>query len=127
MYQNQFVVQWTQTVWDVLGKMQPFIKAQIKQNFKASRHWPSLGGSTSDFPHKWPVTRKMFPLYDAIRKQDNTVLMAIVIAVGAGDLWPPLLTWINFNRGMDMKSHAQYSVDEITYLFRNFNGATVEV
>ena len=34
---------------------QPFIQAQIKENIKASRHWP-LG----------PVTRKMFPFDDVI-------------------------------------------------------------
>ena len=37
---------------------QPCIKAQIKENFKAPRHWPS--------PHKWPVTRKMFLFDDVI-------------------------------------------------------------
>ena len=36
---------------------QPFIEAQIKENTKAPRHWP---------PHKWPVTRKMFPFDNVI-------------------------------------------------------------
>ena len=43
----------------------------IKQNIKAPRHWPlrrkSTGGFPYDeFPHKGPVTRKMFPFDDAI-------------------------------------------------------------
>ena len=37
---------------------QPFIRAQIKVDIKAPRHWPCVGYS----PHKWPVTRKMFHL-----------------------------------------------------------------
>ena len=27
---------------------QPFIQAQIKENIKAPRHWPSLGENTGD-------------------------------------------------------------------------------
>ena len=41
---------------------QPFIRAQIKENIKAPRHWPLCGNS----PHKWPVMRKMFPFDDVI-------------------------------------------------------------
>ena len=50
---------------------QPFIRAQIKENIKAPRHWPLCGEFTGDrwgihrwsmnSPHKWLVTRKMFP------------------------------------------------------------------
>ena len=34
------------------------------------RHWPWWGKSpvTGEFPHKWPVTRKMFPFDDVIKK-----------------------------------------------------------
>ena len=41
---------------------QPFIPTQIKEDIKAPRHWPLCGES----PHKWPVTRKMFPFDDVI-------------------------------------------------------------
>ena len=43
-------------------------------------------------------------------------------------LWPLLLTWINFNPSMDICKYIHYKLyDEITYPFLNFNGATVEV
>ena len=51
-------------------------KAQIKENIKAPRHWPSWGEFTghrwipltmaSDAEHKGPVLRKMFPFDDVI-------------------------------------------------------------
>ena len=34
-----------------------------QRNIKALRHWPLCGEFT---PHKWPVTRKMFPFDDVI-------------------------------------------------------------
>ena len=48
--------------------------AQIKVNIKAPRHWLLCGEFTGDrihrgpvnSPHKWPVTRKMFPFDDVI-------------------------------------------------------------
>ena len=43
---------------------QPFIQTQIKENIKAPRHWPFFWGirrGPVNSPHKWPVTRKMFP------------------------------------------------------------------
>ena len=43
----------------------PFSRAQFKKkNIKAPRHWPF--GEPVNSPHKWPVTRKMFPLDDII-------------------------------------------------------------
>ena len=45
---------------------QPFIRAHIKRNTKAPRHWPLCGEFTGD-PHKWPVTRKMFPFDDVLQ------------------------------------------------------------
>ena len=45
---------------------QPFIKAQIKENIKAPRHWPLCGEFTGDSPHKGPVTWKLFPFDDVI-------------------------------------------------------------
>ena len=47
---------------------QPFIRAQIKENIKAPRHWPLCGIHRwpVNFPHKWPVTRKIFPFDDVI-------------------------------------------------------------
>ena len=41
---------------------QPLIPAQIKETIKAPCHWPL---SPVNSPHKWPVTRKMFP-FDVI-------------------------------------------------------------
>ena len=46
--------------------IQPFVRVQIKENIKVSRHWlfegnpPVTGGS----PHKGPVTRKIFTFDD---------------------------------------------------------------
>ena len=37
----------------------------MKENIKAPRHWP-LCGEPVIFPHKWPVTRQMFPFDDVI-------------------------------------------------------------
>ena len=46
---------------------QTFIQAQIKENIKVPRHWPLCGELTRmNSPHKWPVTRKMFPFDDVI-------------------------------------------------------------
>ena len=55
---------------------QPFIRARIKENIKDPRHWPLCGEFTGDrwiprrgpvnSPHKWPVTRKLFPFDDVI-------------------------------------------------------------
>ena len=48
--------------------IQQFIQAQIKENIKASRHWPLCGNSpvTGGFPAQGPVSRKMFPFDDVI-------------------------------------------------------------
>ena len=50
-----------------------FVLAQIKENIKASRHWPLGGGGGGGIhrwpvnsPHKGPVTWKMFPFDDVI-------------------------------------------------------------
>ena len=47
---------------------QPFIQTQIEANIKAPRQWPLCGEftGTAEFPHKGPVTRKMFPFDDVI-------------------------------------------------------------
>ena len=36
-------------------------QAQIKESIKALPHWPGIHRSPVNFPHKGPVTRKMFP------------------------------------------------------------------
>ena len=50
-----------------------FFQAQIKENIKAPRHWLCAGNSpvTGEFPHKWPVTRKMFPFDGVIMIYHN--------------------------------------------------------
>ena len=47
---------------------QTFIQTQIEENIKALRHWPLRGihWGPVNSPHKWPVTRKMFPFDDVI-------------------------------------------------------------
>ena len=52
---------------------QPFTQTQIKQNFKAPRHWSLCGEFIGhrrpvNSPHKWPVTGKIFPFDDVIMK-----------------------------------------------------------
>ena len=50
---------------------QPFIRAQIKENIKAPRHWPFFRGihrGPVNSPHKGPVTRKMFSFDDVIMR-----------------------------------------------------------
>ena len=46
---------------------------------------------------------------------------------GSNNLWPILLTWINFNPSMNSNHMLSKVWDEITYPFLNFNGCTVEV
>ena len=61
-------------------------------------------------PHKWPVTRKMFPFDDVIMTRRPFYYHGIIL----------ILTWIGY--------HMPNKVwDEITYPFQNYNGATVKV
>ena len=49
--------------------IQPFIRAQIKENIKAPRHWPLCGDFTGDrriHRTKGPVKQEMFPFSDVI-------------------------------------------------------------
>ena len=39
---------------------EPFVQVQMKENFKAPRHWPLCG----EFLAQKPVTRKIFPIND---------------------------------------------------------------
>ena len=70
---------------------QPFIQAQIKENIKALRHWPLCGEIHRwqvNSPHKWPVTRKMFPSdavimdrhYDVINYVHFSLYLTLMIA-----------------------------------------------
>ena len=61
-------------------------------------------------PHKWPVTRKMFPFDDVIMTRRPFYYHGIIL----------ILTWIGYH----MPSKVW---DEITYPFQNYNGATVKV
>ena len=45
---------------------QPFIQAQIKENIKAPAFVWGIYRCPVNSPHKWPVTRKMFPFDDII-------------------------------------------------------------
>ena len=59
---------------------QSFIQTQIKENIKAPRRVVGLCAGNSPlslaFPHKGPVTRKMFPFDDATVKQTNSICTA---------------------------------------------------
>ena len=45
---------------------QLLVQAPIEENIRAPRHWPLCGELIGEFPHKRPVTRKMFPFDDVI-------------------------------------------------------------
>ena len=52
-----------------------FIRVQIKVNIKAPGQWPFVRGihrGPVNSPHKWPVTREMFPFDDVIMIQCYT-------------------------------------------------------
>ena len=42
------------------------IQAQIKDNIKASRHWPFYGQFTGEFPSQMASNAEMFPINDVI-------------------------------------------------------------
>ena len=50
-----------------------------------------------------------------------------VISFMFRELWPLLLTWFNFNPAWIRNYMPGKMWGEVTYLFLNFNGATVEV
>ena len=57
------------TMGAMASQINRLFKAQIKENFKAPRHWPlcvEFTGGPVNSPHKGPVTRKMFPFDDVI-------------------------------------------------------------
>ena len=64
-------LRWRHNERDIFSNHQPHdcllnrLFRQIKENIKAPRHWPLCGESVNS-PHKWPVTRKMFPFDDVI-------------------------------------------------------------
>ena len=81
---------------------QPFVKAQIKENIKAQRHWPMWGEppATDGFPHKGTVTRKMFPFDDVIMffqtrsKMMTSCTVYTVYGSGILPIWPSLsVSW----------------------------------
>ena len=98
-----------------------------------------------NFPHKWPVTRKMFPFDDVIMckdqvkcmqpdprhpEHDNTKQSWVNVSSPRNpysNRGPFLLTWINLNAIMYKFLHPLLVWDEITYPFPNFNDCTVEV
>ena len=51
--------------------IQLLFQTQIEENIKTPRHWPLCGGihrGPVNFPHKWAVTRRMFPFRNVIMK-----------------------------------------------------------
>ena len=61
-------------------------------------------------PHKWPVTRKMFPwddvlMRDTIKTASHRRLWCISLRVSCLLSWPPLLTRLDCHPSMDMKLH----------------------
>ena len=81
---------------------QPFIQTQIKENIKAPRHWPLCGGihrGPVNSPHKWPVTRKMFPFHDVIMMTLRGVFRFEVQHIEAETKWPPYFRRHHFSKG----------------------------
>ena len=57
---------------------QPFIQAQITESIKAPRHLAFVRGIHRwpvNFPHKRPVTRKMFPFDDVIMARGSATMV----------------------------------------------------
>ena len=69
---------------------QSFIQAQIKENIKAPRHWPLVNS-----PHKWPVTRKMYPFDDVIML---TIKHVCWLICNRGSSRYPVMTEIHWNK-----------------------------
>ena len=61
-------------------------------------------------PHKGPVTRKMFPFDDVIVRLLSMSYNKVICVSEWGSLGPLLLTWINFNPGMNKFLHSLWSV-----------------
>ena len=62
-------LRWRHDGRDGVSNNQPFIQAQIKENIKSSASLAFVRGIHRwpvNSPHKWPVTRKMFPFDDVI-------------------------------------------------------------
>ena len=73
---------WCSTTKCFLNRL---LKAQIKENIKAPRHWPLCGEFTGS-PHKWPVTRKMFAFDDVIMGVKQTGVMTSGSYACTGDI-----------------------------------------
>ena len=61
------------------GFAQPFTRAQIKENIKDPRHWPSCWEFSGDrwIPRiKGSVTRKMFPFDDVIMNRSSLAILS---------------------------------------------------
>ena len=61
---------------------QPLIRAQIKENIKAPRHWSFCGEftGTGEIPaQKWPVTWKMFPFDDVIMNNQELCIRLLFV------------------------------------------------
>ena len=64
----------------------PFVQSQIQENSKAPRHWPLY--RWLNFPHKGPVTRKMFPF-------DDVVMSCFYHIFTGGDLGTGVIVWVS--------------------------------
>ena len=89
----------------------PFVRAQIKENTKAPRHWPLLGEFPGDrwIPRKGSVTRKIFPFDDVIMTLEQP-----------HDYHKPQnqsILWVYFGSGNDLLSHGTKPLPEsmLTY------------
>ena len=56
---------------------QPFIQVQIKENIKAVL-CAVISPVTGEFPHKWPVTGKMFLFYDVIMRHCSSYIFGLI-------------------------------------------------
>ena len=81
---------------------QQFVQVLIKENIKARRHWPLWGGihrSPVDSPHKGPVTRKMFPFYDASWLYTTNIYDGCYMVLVSASRWREKI-WLQIARFM---------------------------
>ena len=82
-------IQWRYNECDGVSNHQPpdcllnrLFKVQIKENIKATRHWPfvrRIHRWPVNSPHKGPVTRKMFPFDDVIMIPSQHIVWLLVL------------------------------------------------
>ena len=78
-----------------------FRRRSAKKTINDSRHWPLWGQVNS--PHKWPITRKMFPFYDVIMIYIWVMTICITF-MGFNHGFAHILTKLSSVWGADLRS-----------------------